>query len=74
MGIKRYGLLAGGYTEEDPEGTLVEFGDVAGLVLLAEGARGLECPCCWRALSLCERHGLYMRTDENQCPACRRGE
>lgn len=27
MSIKRYALLAGGYTEEDPEGTLVEFED-----------------------------------------------
>lgn len=72
--IKRYGILAGGDTEEDPEGTLVEFDDVAALVLLASGARGLKCPCCSKTLSLCERHGLYVRTDENQCPSCRRGE
>lgn len=24
--------------------------------------------------SRCEKHGLYVRTDENQCPACWRGE
>jgi hypothetical protein len=38
------------------------------------GARGFACPHCSEALSICLRHGPYARTDENQCPACRRGE
>lgn len=32
------------------------------------------CPCCKKRLSLCEKHGLYVATDENVCPACWRGE
>jgi hypothetical protein len=44
------------------------------LELLDSGARGMFCPCCDKRLSLCLKHGLYPRTDENQCPACRRGE
>lgn len=38
------------------------------------GAVGMTCPCCRKMLSLCGRHGPYVRTDENQCGACRRGE
>jgi hypothetical protein len=74
MGIKRWAPLAGSDFEEDAEGTMVEFADVAGLVLLDNGARGVKCPCCSKQLSLCGKHGLYVRADENQCPACMRGE
>ena len=38
------------------------------------GARGYACPCCGKQLSICKKHGPYRRTDENQCPACWRGE
>lgn len=38
------------------------------------GARGYACPCCGKMLSICGKHGPYRRSDENQCPACRRGE
>lgn len=38
------------------------------------GARGFACPHCEKAMTFCEKHGPYRRTDENQCPACRRGE
>lgn len=44
------------------------------LELLDSGALGMLCPCCSKVLSLCLKHGLYVRTDENQCPACMRGE
>lgn len=38
------------------------------------GARGYPCPTCSEQLSVCGKHGPYRRTDENQCPACLRGE
>ena len=38
------------------------------------GARGFPCPHCSKPLTICLKHGPYARTDENQCPACRRGE
>ena len=37
-------------------------------------ARGFKCPNCTESLTLCKSHGLYRRTDENQCPVCRRGK
>lgn len=39
-----------------------------------QGARGYPCPRCQVMLSVCDQHGPYVRTDENQCGACRRGE
>ncbi len=33
-----------------------------------------SCPCCKTRLSLCGKHGLYVTTDENVCPACWRGK
>lgn len=47
---------------------------VAELEALLNGARGFTCPGCAIPLTLCLKHGLYVRTDENQCGACRRGE
>jgi hypothetical protein len=38
------------------------------------GARGYLCPGCSLPLTMCLEHGLYVRTDENQCGACWRGE
>jgi hypothetical protein len=49
-------------------------GQLRTLELLDNGARGMFCPCCDARLSLCLKHGPYVRTEENQCPACRRGE
>ena len=58
--IKRYGLLAGGYTEEDPEGTLVEFDDVAHLVSrIAELEARLQHRFVMKADISKEPHWLY---------------
>jgi hypothetical protein len=35
---------------------------------------GGVCPCCGTPFSFCAAHGPYVRTDENVCGACRRGE
>lgn len=59
-------------------GVLVVGEDEAGALERAllgdQGAHGYPCPHCGWLLSVCERHGPYTRTDENQCGACRRGE
>lgn len=60
----RLGLLLG------MEGRLAELERALG----DHGARGFACPHCEKAMTFCEKHGPYRRTDENQCPACRRGE
>lgn len=67
-------LVIDGLTREAAETLILNLLHQEVPAAMQGGARGYPCPCCHEPLSICGQHGPYRRTDENQCPACRRGE